>query len=567
MTLSSRMEGDDYAGVQYEEELVERDASEEVFRKPTHDLSSRKYRRRSGSDSPPSVPLPPHLGPGEGARRRCQERSNQKGVTETEKQEKSSNFETKRQRVDAIPEEHDKIRSAERKRHIRQGEGYLERGFERSSGKDRGRQEFGGREGATQLSSRSEVYSRDRRDNRDRGREHREVHQAYHDNGAGRRSCHHSDRGSLSSRPTHDRHQSRESSGQERRTREDRGRDLGDYRASNTDQSRQHERDKSGNYSRGRDREHAEVRLKDRRSTGERDDRSRPEKRACDKGSDLESCRKQDVKGRDIPQLDDKHTLEEIAKTVAEEGQLESPQGVKRHKMNHTEDEEEETKMSGASSGVEPADLAVVSVDRPFEVSACSAEAAAEKAPVTVVEKREKSAKSSKWGPPADQVAPVSQAQALLPLPLSLPLPQPMPLPAPVPVPLLPPQEAALLAARKAAELVNRNLGVAGCMTAEEKKKMLWGSKKAAVEQEPAAAVGVNRWDTVHFSDRGREEKFQKLMGVKSILESSPEVDAKCGGAPELFTEDKQRRLQDDLEKQFEVGLKRRDGRTVGLGL
>lgn len=51
------------------------------------------------------------------------------------------------------------------------------------------------------------------------------------------------------------------------------------------------------------------------------------------------------------------------------------------------------------------------------------------------------------------------------------------------------------------------------------------------------------------------------LQGVKG--------DHKEGGEPEVgvFTEEKQRELQQDLEKIYTAGLRRRDGRTVGLGL
>ncbi|KAJ7537562.1 hypothetical protein O6H91_11G011600 [Diphasiastrum complanatum] len=123
----------------------------------------------------------------------------------------------------------------------------------------------------------------------------------------------------------------------------------------------------------------------------------------------------------------------------------------------------------------------------------------------------------------------------------------------------------AKLAAMKAAELVNKNLGVAGFMSADQKKKLLWGAKKTIKEPEPVVAAGTNRWDTVHFADRSRQEKFNKLMGVKA------EVKADCSTQGEqetnLFTEEKQRELQQDLEKQFTAGLRRRDGRTVGLGL
>jgi len=41
-------------------------------------------------------------------------------------------------------------------------------------------------------------------------------------------------------------------------------------------------------------------------------------------------------------------------------------------------------------------------------------------------------------------------------------------------------EAAASLAARKAAELINRNMGVPGSMTADEKKKLLWGKKAGA---------------------------------------------------------------------------------------
>ncbi|KAM1636602.1 hypothetical protein FF2_014239 [Malus domestica] len=111
-------------------------------------------------------------------------------------------------------------------------------------------------------------------------------------------------------------------------------------------------------------------------------------------------------------------------------------------------------------------------------------------------------------------------------------------------------------AAMKAAEVVNRNLvsvGPAGCMTADQKKKLLWGNKKNTTAEEAG-----HRWDTALFSDRERQEKFNKLMGVKS--------EVKVENKPE--TEDqKQKELQLDLEKQYTAGLRRRDGRTVGLGL
>ncbi|MFS7895263.1 putative small acidic protein [Helianthus anomalus] len=114
-------------------------------------------------------------------------------------------------------------------------------------------------------------------------------------------------------------------------------------------------------------------------------------------------------------------------------------------------------------------------------------------------------------------------------------------------------KDAAQVAAMKAAELVNRNLIGTGVMSTDQKKKLLWGSKKTTPTQEVA-----HRWDTSMFSDRERQEKFNKLMGVK--VEPKPEIQ-------DSSLAEKQKELQMDLEKQYTAGLRRRDGRTVGLGL
>ncbi|GER52546.1 arginine/serine-rich coiled-coil protein 2 [Striga asiatica] len=116
--------------------------------------------------------------------------------------------------------------------------------------------------------------------------------------------------------------------------------------------------------------------------------------------------------------------------------------------------------------------------------------------------------------------------------------------------------DAAKVAAMKAAELVNKNLIGTGCMTADQKKKLLWGNKKNTSTEEPA-----HRWDTTMFGDRERQEKFNKLMGVK-VVESK--VATKLDN-PDV--EKQQEQLQMELERQYTAGLRRRDGRTVGLGL
>eukprot|EP00850_Spirogloea_muscicola_P016703 SM000137S00481 [mRNA] locus=s137:302578:303647:- [translate_table: standard] len=115
------------------------------------------------------------------------------------------------------------------------------------------------------------------------------------------------------------------------------------------------------------------------------------------------------------------------------------------------------------------------------------------------------------------------------------------------------PVQAAIMAARKAAELGE-------CPQ--------WSTSW----QEVTVAAGVNRWDTVHFADRERQERFQKLMGVKADQVRAPAAAVAPAPAEEpapvaVFTEEKQREVQEDLEKQFAAGLRRRDGRTVGLGL
>ncbi|XP_072957969.1 uncharacterized protein [Typha angustifolia] len=76
--------------------------------------------------------------------------------------------------------------------------------------------------------------------------------------------------------------------------------------------------------------------------------------------------------------------------------------------------------------------------------------------------------------------------------------------------------DAAKVAAMKAAELVNRNLvgvgavGGSGYLSTDQKKKLLWGSKKNNSAEETA-----NRWDLNLFADRERQEKFNKLMSLR----------------------------------------------------
>ncbi|XP_057424091.1 uncharacterized protein LOC130717753 isoform X2 [Lotus japonicus] len=120
--------------------------------------------------------------------------------------------------------------------------------------------------------------------------------------------------------------------------------------------------------------------------------------------------------------------------------------------------------------------------------------------------------------------------------------------------------DAAKVAAMRAAELVNKNLVGAGCLTTDQKKKLLWGAKKSTPTEESG-----HRWDTAMFTDRERQEKFNKLMGVKG--EAKVEQNSDNNNSNDLLRAEKQKELQQDLEKQYTAGLRRRDGRTVGLGL
>lgn len=122
---------------------------------------------------------------------------------------------------------------------------------------------------------------------------------------------------------------------------------------------------------------------------------------------------------------------------------------------------------------------------------------------------------------------------------------------------------AAKVAAMKAAELVNRNIAAfgpgTGRLSTDQKKKLLWGNKKSDPSEETS-----KRWEL--FSDRERQEKFNKLMGVKS---SAPVQENMVENKAESSAEEakKLEELDTNLEKHYIAGLRRRDGRTVGLGL
>ncbi|KAK9123193.1 hypothetical protein Sjap_012795 [Stephania japonica] len=83
--------------------------------------------------------------------------------------------------------------------------------------------------------------------------------------------------------------------------------------------------------------------------------------------------------------------------------------------------------------------------------------------------------------------------------------------------------------------LVNKNPVAGGFMCADQKKKLLWGNKKSTAIEE----------------------------GAKGNFKTEQKPENKEGNS--RLRAEKQQELQEDLEKQYTPGLRRRDGRTVGL--
>ncbi|GIM15020.1 hypothetical protein Vretimale_17901 [Volvox reticuliferus] len=115
-------------------------------------------------------------------------------------------------------------------------------------------------------------------------------------------------------------------------------------------------------------------------------------------------------------------------------------------------------------------------------------------------------------------------------------------------------------------------------LTAEQKRKLLWGAKKveAVVTQGAESLFGANRWDRaaeILETDRDKE-KFQRLMGLKGDMvhrTALPTVEARPPSpGPEshlAMTREQQERVLGEVEQQYLAGLKRKDGRTAGLGM
>eukprot|EP00803_Ostreobium_quekettii_P006438 evm.model.scf_1137.3 EVM.evm.TU.scf_1137.3 scf_1137:22852-27863(+) len=116
--------------------------------------------------------------------------------------------------------------------------------------------------------------------------------------------------------------------------------------------------------------------------------------------------------------------------------------------------------------------------------------------------------------------------------------------------------------------------GLTTGLTVEQKRHLLWGKKKQEPVKEapaqPVTAFGANRWDVAEFSSGQEKEKFQRLMGVKSTAppETAPETaDDDSPVERKALGREQQEEVLRSVEQHFVAGLRRADGRTVGLGL
>eukprot|EP00210_Caulerpa_lentillifera_P006899 g6596.t1 len=98
-------------------------------------------------------------------------------------------------------------------------------------------------------------------------------------------------------------------------------------------------------------------------------------------------------------------------------------------------------------------------------------------------------------------------------------------------------------------------------MTREEKRQLLWGNKKAQAED---SAI---RWDTAEFQTTEQRSKFQRLMGMKTSAPDGEQSAKTAEDKREVLKGEAQDEVLQSVEKHFVAGLRRADGRTVGLGL
>eukprot|EP01025_Chloroclados_australasicus_P025503 TRINITY_DN2546_c1_g2_i2.p1 TRINITY_DN2546_c1_g2~~TRINITY_DN2546_c1_g2_i2.p1 ORF type:complete len:384 (-),score=56.98 TRINITY_DN2546_c1_g2_i2:234-1385(-) len=91
-------------------------------------------------------------------------------------------------------------------------------------------------------------------------------------------------------------------------------------------------------------------------------------------------------------------------------------------------------------------------------------------------------------------------------------------------------------------------------LNVQQKRKLLWGNKGQDQSQ---------KWQQAEFGTDEDKSKFKRLMGVKQ--QEQPGRQQSDNG--KVLKRDEQEKIFTEVEGQFFVGLRRADGRTVGLGL
>ena len=84
--------------------------------------------------------------------------------------------------------------------------------------------------------------------------------------------------------------------------------------------------------------------------------------------------------------------------------------------------------------------------------------------------------------------------------------------------------------------------------------------------QDTEGLFGANRWDAATFSNEADKQKFIKLMGVKADLQASG-LGGEHDADREVPSAGQHAKVLTDVETHFMQGLRRADGRKVGLGL
>ena len=85
--------------------------------------------------------------------------------------------------------------------------------------------------------------------------------------------------------------------------------------------------------------------------------------------------------------------------------------------------------------------------------------------------------------------------------------------------------------------------------------------------QDAEETYGANRWDVATFSNDADKQKFIKLMGVRAGSGQGPSEGNSADLDREVPSADRHAKVLTEVETHFMQGLRRADGRKVGLGL